>query len=143
MKSKLHYLLMADHTTMQKQIFANIRHLGLTPGQPKVLDYLQKHNGAIQKDIASGCYIEPASLSNILCGMEKTGLIERKTGPDSRRNVNVYMTEKGEHIVRVLNQEIEKIETKALSDFSKDDIEILLYYLEKIHKNMELTNEYL
>ena len=63
MEQSLHYLLMADHSLLRKRFFAEIQPLGLTPGQPKVLEYLQAHDGAMQKDIARGCCIEPATLS--------------------------------------------------------------------------------
>lgn len=134
---QLHYLLMANHTTMQKQIFTNIKHLGLTLGQPKVLDYLYEHDGAIQKDIASGCYIEPASLSSILNGMEKKELIQRKISDESRRNMNVFMTEKGRRICCSIREEIEKIEKEALKGMSEDEIIHLNNYLKKINENME------
>ena len=45
----LHYLLLADHLTFQKVLMTRIKDTGLTPGQPKVLDYLRCHDGAVQK----------------------------------------------------------------------------------------------
>lgn len=138
---QLHFLLMANNMTMQKQIFANIKHLGLTLGQPKVLDYLYEHDGAIQKEIASGCYIEPASLSSILNGMEKKELIIRKISDKSRRNMNVFMTEKGKEICCTIREEIEKVEKEALKGMSEDEIMQLNNYLKKINENMEGKNE--
>ena len=38
MEQSLHYLLMADHSLLRKRFFAEIQPLGLTPGQPKVLE---------------------------------------------------------------------------------------------------------
>jgi len=49
----LHYLFMAGHAMLQKKLFANIRHLGLSLGQPKVLDFLRENDGAVQKEIAN------------------------------------------------------------------------------------------
>ena len=93
MKESLHYLLMANHFMIQKALVTSVKDTGLTSGQPKVLDYLKNHNGAVQKDIAAGCHIEPASLTAILNGMETKGLIERRLCPDNHRLVNVYLTE--------------------------------------------------
>lgn len=137
MEHTLHYLLMANHSILQKKIFSNIKHLGLTPGQPKILDYLQKHDGAIQKDIASGCYIEPASLSNILNGMEKNGLIVRKTNAENRRNMNIFMTEKGKSLYLIIQQEIEKMEAAALAGLSEADRRSLHQILKKTKENLE------
>ena len=52
MNFTFHYLLMANHIMLQKQLFNNIKDLKLTLGQPKVLDYLRQNDGAMQKDIA-------------------------------------------------------------------------------------------
>ncbi len=137
MNDTLHYLLMADHALLQKTLFANIRDSGLSLGQPKVLDFLKDHDGAVQKDIAKGCHIEPASLSTILTGMEKSGLITRETNENNRRNLYIYMTDKGKAICEQVTEHFSQIEKKALSGFTEEEIENILTYLTKIHKNLE------
>lgn len=137
MNDTLHYLLMADHALLQKIFFANIRDSGLSLGQPKVLDFLKDHDGAVQKDIAKGCHIEPASLSTILTGMEKSGLITRETNENNRRNLYIYMTDKGKAICEQVTEHFSQIEKKALSGFTEEEIENILTYLTKIHKNLE------
>ncbi len=137
MKYTLHYLFMADHTMLQKRLFSNIKDLGLSIGQPKVLDYLKDNDGAVQKEIAKGCYIEPASLSTILAGMEKNGLITRQMSKNNRRNLNVYMTDKGKLICKQITENFDDLEKKALSGFSNEEIENIITYLTKIHKNLE------
>ena len=79
MQETFHYLLMSDHLMIQKALISSVKDTGLTSGQPKVLDYLLRHDGAIQKEIAIFCHIEPASLTAILNGMENKGYIKRKT----------------------------------------------------------------
>ncbi|MCI8824671.1 MAG: MarR family transcriptional regulator [Lachnospiraceae bacterium] len=137
MNDTLHYLLMVDHALLQKIFFANIRDSGLSLGQPKVLDFLKDHDGAVQKDIAKGCHIEPASLSTILTGMEKSGLITRETNENNRRNLYIYMTDKGKAICEQVTEHFSQIEKKALSGFTEEEIENILTYLTKIHKNLE------
>ena len=137
MNDTLHYLLMADHALLQKTLFANIRDSGLSLGQPKVLDFLKDHDGAVQKDIAKGCHIEPASLSTILTGMEKSGLITRETNENNRRNLYIYMTNKGKAICEQVTEHFSQIEKTVFSGFTEEEIENLLTYLTKIHKNLE------
>ena len=95
MKESLHYLLMSDHFLFQKSLVASVKDTGLTPGQPKILDYLINHDGAIQREIAVSCHIEPASLTAILNGMENKGYIERRTDGGNRRSYHVYLTPLG------------------------------------------------
>ena len=49
MPYSFHYLIMAEHSTFQKELLSRLRDTGLTIGQPKILDYLQDHNGISQK----------------------------------------------------------------------------------------------
>ena len=109
MQETLHYLLMSDHLMVQKALVASVKDTGLTPGQPKILDYLLHHDGAIQKDIAMFCHIEPASLTSILNGMEKKGYIERKTAGNNRRSLHVYLTKTGKKYADRLNLEFSKV----------------------------------
>lgn len=136
MKESLHYLLMANHFMIQNALVTSVKDTGLTSGQPKVLDYLKDHNGAVQKDIAAGCHIEPASLTAILNGMETKGLIERRLCPDNHRFYNVYLTETGRLYVGRLENEFDTIESYALQNFSKADKEQLIEYLSRIYNTM-------
>ena len=136
MKESLHYLLMANHFMIQKALVTSVKDTGLTSGQPKVLDYLKNHNGAVQKDIAAGCHIEPASLTAILNGMETKGLIERRLCPDNHRFYNVYLTETGRLYVGRLENEFDTIESCALQNFSEADKEQLIEYLNRIYNTM-------
>ena len=92
-ESSYHYLLMSNHLSLQKKIMAVLKPLGLSTGQPKVLDHLRYHNGASQKDIAHACHIEPASLTSILNRMEKQHMIERKNLNGNRRSFHIFLTE--------------------------------------------------
>ena len=136
MKESLHYLLMDNHFMIQKALVTSVKDTGLTSGQPKVLDYLKDHNGAVQKDIAAGCHIEPASLTAILNGMETKGLIERRLCPDNHRFYNVYLTETGRLYVSRLENEFDTIESYALQNFSEADKEQLIEYLSRIYNTM-------
>lgn len=137
MEDTLHYLLMVNHLSVQKQLFTNLKATDLTLGQPKVLDYLSGHDGAVQKEIASACHIEPASLTSILNGMEKKGLIIRKMREDNRRYLYVYMTEKGREAAGLVNAAFEEIEHAALEGFSEEEKEMLLMFLTRIHTNFK------
>ena len=136
MKESRHYLLLANHFMIQKALVTSVKDTGLTSGQPKVLDYLKNHNGAVQKDIAAGCHIEPASLTAILNGMKTKGLIERRLCPDNHRFYNVYLTETGRLYVGRLENEFDTIESYALQNFSEADKEQLIEYLSRIYNTM-------
>ena len=70
MDRSFHYLLMATQSLFQRSVMAELNGSGLTAGQPKVLDYLGRHDGSVQKAIAAGCQIDPATLTGLLNRME-------------------------------------------------------------------------
>lgn len=133
----LHYYLMADHSLFHKALFASIKPTGLTSGQPKVLDYLSWHNGAVQKDIAAGCCIEPATLTVLLNSMEKQNLLERKTSEDNRRSYHIFLTPRGKELSEIIRQEFAAIEYKALDGFTSEEKQLLNTYLDRIYTNMK------
>ena len=75
MDRSFHYLLMATQSLFQRSVMAELNGSGLTAGQPKVLDYLGRHDGSVQKAIAAGCQIDPATLTGLLNRMEEKCLI--------------------------------------------------------------------
>ena len=136
LKNSLHFLLMADHFLFQKMLFSGIKDTDLSLGQPKILDYLKDHDGTVQKDIAAACHIEQASLTSVLNGMEKKGLIKREMRDGNRRSLYVFLTEKGKELAERINAEFEKIEKEALNGFSEKEKESLNELLSRIHENI-------
>lgn len=138
MTKSLHYLLMSNHLLFQKELISAIKDTELTSGQPKVLDYLIHNNGAVQKDIAVACHIEPATLTSVLLGMENKGLITREMKNGNRRSLYVFLTEKGTALAKRVKKEFDIIETAALNDFTDAEKQQLLIFLSRISDNIDL-----
>ena len=119
MDISLHYLTMANHLLIQKRILEKVKESGLTLGQPKILDYLKSHDGASQKEIAAGCFIEAGSLTSILNRMEEKGLIERRMLNGNRRTF--------------------QIEENAWKDISSEEAETFMKIYHKIYYNLSET----
>ena len=137
MEESLHYLLMTDYLMFQKAFHASVKETDLTPGQPKILDYLLYHDGTVQKEIASACHIEPATMTTVLFGMEKKGFILRKNLNGNRRSIYIYLTDKGRSFAKQVESKFKIMEEKALLDFSKDEKEILTAFLMRMSKNIQ------
>lgn len=117
MKKSIHYLVMADYLQFQKSLISNINNPELTSGQPKILEYLLFHDGAVQREIAEACYIEPATLTSVLLGMENKELVIRKNKEGNRRNLYVYLTDKGKNLANQIVEQFEQIEKKHYLDY--------------------------
>lgn len=137
MKQSLHYLLMASHLSLQKKFFKSLKGTDLTIGQPKIIDYLGEHDGAGQKDIASGCQIEASSLTSVLNGMEEKGLIVRKNIDGDRRSYHIFLTEKGQRYREIIDRNFSEIESSAMRGISEEEKTAFLNTLFKIYGNLK------
>lgn len=109
----------------------------MSKGQPKILEYLYENDGAVQKDIANSCFIEQATVTNILTRMEKNELIIRKVDPDNRRFQFVYLTEKGKVEAKFVIESFAKLENNALKDFTDEEKMQFVNFLNRVNKNLK------
>lgn len=138
----IHYILMKTHSNLSRKISARAqRELGLSPGQPKVLDCLIDNEGQDQKTIASICEIEQATLGSILMRMEDKGLIERKKLEGNRRSLFVYLTDYGREMAIKMQKIFDEEDKKALGSLSNEEIYELKKTLNIICKNINKNSE--
>ena len=136
MDKSFHYLLMINQALFQKKALSRLTEIGLTPGQPKVLEYLGLHDESIQKDIAYGCQIDPATLTGILERMEERGLIERRILKGNRRSSYVYLTESGRDKAKMVSEKFAEIEEVVFEGIDKKEREQFMNIFYKICCNM-------
>lgn len=128
----LHYLLMKTHTVLQRRISSRASEMGLTPGQPKVLDYLFRYGESDQKTIASYCEIEQATAGSILLRMEKAELIKRSRHEGNRRSLFVSLTPKGTAAAKELMHIFRDAEEDATADLTPEELEAFKKTLDRI-----------
>lgn len=133
MNKNYHYLIMSNHSIFQKKVLTALEGTGLTKGQPKILDYLNVYDGCMQKDIASGCQIDPATVTGLLNRMEDKGLIERRSS--DRRSLHVYLTEAGRQKTAIVEKVFDELEEEVLNCLSEEEKNALILTLNKIYKH--------
>ena len=82
MDKSFHYMIMVNQSLFQKKVLDVLSPYKLTAGQPKVLDYLGKHNGCIQKSIAK---MVPCS---VIAGLQEINIPITLINPAWRSPVN-------------------------------------------------------
>lgn len=130
--NSLHFLLMQAHTCVNRRILAGAAQLGLTSGQPKVLEFLLEYGEAEQKTIAKNCLIEPATAGSILLRMETAGLIARTQRENNRRSLYVSLTPAGRLAAQNMQKVFSAVDTAAVSALSAQEQQTLLELLQKV-----------
>ena len=135
----LHYLLMRAHGAVKRAVLAEGAKLGLTPGQPKILEFLMKNGESDQKTLAAECEIEQATAGGILLRMEQAGLIERKHKEGNRRSLYVSLTPCGVEMARKMDEAVREVDRLAASLLSDGEEEMLKNMLASVRRAMAET----
>lgn len=119
-------------------VLAETQKLGLSAGQPKILEFLLEVDSVEQKMIAIHCEIEPATVGTILLGMESKGLIVRKRENDNRRSLFVSLTPEGREYALKVKEIFDRNEKEIFSNFSDDEVETLKNLLNRVFDNIKI-----
>jgi DNA-binding MarR family transcriptional regulator len=76
-----------------------IREREISFEQGFVLGYLVQNPGSIQRDIAQVSRTSAASVSSLLQGLERRGLVDRRTEGGNERSKRVYATPEGVELI--------------------------------------------
>jgi DNA-binding MarR family transcriptional regulator len=110
--------------------------IGLFRGQPPVLFQLGKHKELTQSQLADMLEVTPATLTNILHRMEKTGLINRTRDAGDNRISRVTLTALGEERLMQAFALSQRIEDRTFDSFSEDEKKTIRGFLQQIHANL-------
>lgn len=127
--NSLHHLWMKTYLQLNRMVLEQAALMGLSPGQPKILEFLCEHGEHEQKTIAEYCEIEPATVGSILTRMEAADLVTRRNRPGNRRSLYVSLTPHGREMAESLQTvfaDAEKQMTAALTDEERETLTRLL-----------------
>lgn len=109
-----------------------IRERELSHEQSFVLGFLVQNPGSIQRDIAQISRTSAASVSSLLQGLEKRGLVERRTDPQNERSKRVHATEAGAQLISGFEDAMVAANDTILAPLSTEERDTLQALLEKI-----------
>jgi len=109
-----------------------VRERELSHEQSFVLGYLVQNPGAIQRDIAQITRTSAASVSSLLQGLERRGLIERRTEGGDERSKRVYATSSGSELIAGFDTAMAAAEQTILAPLDQAERATLHTLLTKI-----------
>jgi DNA-binding MarR family transcriptional regulator len=99
----------------------HLQPLGLSAGQFPVLMLLAKEQNIIQNSLVRHYHLDKGTIARAVRKLENGGYIRRITDPGNRRAVRLFLTEKGEHAIPLLQDINREWETIITSGLSKDE----------------------
>lgn len=109
-----------------------IRERELSHAQGFVLGYLVQNPGAIQRDIADVTRTSAASVSSLLQGLERRGLVERRTDAGNERSKRVYATVRGEELITGFESAMARADETILAPLNSQERATLITLLQKV-----------
>jgi MarR family transcriptional regulator, repressor for mepA len=104
----------------------------LSHEQGFVIVYLVHHPGAIQRDIARMSRTSAASVSSLLQGLERRGLVERRTEDGDERSKRVYATAAALDLIAGFETAMAAVEESMLAPLDQAERAALHTLLTKI-----------
>ena len=92
-------LLRATETVVAK-VTGHLKDVNLTISQFGVLEALYHLGSMCQRDLANKILKSTANLTTVIDNLEKRQLVTRKRDDDDRRYFNIFLTEKGNQLMR-------------------------------------------
>ena len=139
------YRMRLIHNCIHKHMEAK-RHANkddVTGMQRWILIYLKKQGEKeiYQKDIEQEFRVSRATASNMLQLMERKGLITRETASCDARQKRLMLTPEARKLLDRAEQDIYEMEARIQDGFSEEEKKKLREYLDRIMKNIGVTEE--
>jgi DNA-binding MarR family transcriptional regulator len=108
--------------------------LGLYRGQPFMLAVLWEQEGVTHSELARRMHVSPATVSNMIKRLEKSGFVERRPDAQDQRVSHVYLTDAGRAIRERVDGQWQEIEERVFGSFSQEEQALLRALLERVRE---------
>ena len=112
-----------------------VRESGLTPPQYQVLHILREQDELPLKDLASACNCTRATITGLVDGLERKGLVSRKPNPDDRRSLLAALTEEG-RALQGQTPSLDKIYSECCAGLTPEEFRHLGLLLGKLNASL-------
>ncbi|MDP1752791.1 MAG: MarR family transcriptional regulator [Reyranella sp.] len=133
----LPYLLNRAGSRIATAFSEEVRPLGATLQIWRVLAALRERDGRRMGDLSETTSIEVSTLTRLVDGMEKKGLVARRRDAADARAVALHVTPAGRRLTQRLVPIAERYETVALAGFNAVEAEALKAALRRLYANMD------
>lgn len=98
--------------------------------------YINQNPGSSQEEISNFYALDKTSVARDARRLEELGHIERKTIPENRRQYQLFLTEAGQRMIRILDDIMEQFQNTLSADISAEDWRRLADLLKHLEKNV-------
>lgn len=132
---ELAFLLVDAGRKLNDAYDLNMKPLGLTRSQWRVVAYVSRTPGVSQTELAESIECSRMAITSLLDRMQNKGLIERREVENDRRVRAVFLTDKGSALVRRMNKTAVRVLEQVFAGTTLADRQQLHQLLETLKAN--------
>jgi DNA-binding MarR family transcriptional regulator len=112
---------LAVHHRIFRAVYGEMNGCGLSMARTKVLRRLREHGPARQNVLAAEFGLSAHSITDLVDGLERLSMAERRPDPTDRRAKLVAITDVGEAALDVANATLERLLKQIFGELSEAD----------------------
>lgn len=112
----------------------------ITHSQWLILMMLWQKDGRNQNELTNLMYREKTTITRVIEGMEKRGLIYREIDTRDRRNKLCYLTDEGNLLKAKLIPIVREINNQAIANIDSQEFDIFKSIIKKVLTNLNYDN---
>ena len=128
---------LAVHHRMFRAVNDEMSASGLSMARTKMLRRLQEQGPTRQSVLAADFGLSPRSITDIVDGLERLGLAERRPDPADRRAKLVALTDAGQSVLEVANVTRERLLTQIFGGLTEGDRATLFRLLGRLDEAVQ------
>ena len=134
-RRELAFLLVDAGRKLNDAYDTKMKPLALTRSQWRVMAYVSRTPGISQTELAASVECSRMAITSLLDRMQVKDLVERREFKGDRRVRSVYLTSKGEALVRAMNRTAGQVLKEVFANISEEEISQLQKILQTIKLN--------
>jgi DNA-binding MarR family transcriptional regulator len=128
---RLTYLIKRVEMAERARMEEALRPHGVTLHQYTVLSLLENREGLSSAQLARRHFVTPQAMNQMVGGMERDGLIERRPDEANRKILRAWLTDRGRHVLRSCQHAIDELERRMLAALTPAEVASLRHGLER------------
>ena len=117
--------------------YKKLEQIGIYPGQQILIELIHKNQGISQDQVAKLSIRTPATITTMLSHMENNGYISKKVDEKDKRATRLFLTTKGEKILKQIKTQKKEEMRIILKDITDEELTTIHNVLKKIKNNLE------
>jgi len=111
----------------------------LTLAQSRALTYITRNEGIRQVELAEMMEVQPITLARLIDQLEELALVERRADPTDRRAYKLYVLEKAQQHVAIIENVLNDMRREAYAGVTEEEIQIVFSVLLRMRDNLTVN----